>query len=791
MASSPIVWRWTPSAPDSPNSRPRSINTWLRRDETPWKSSSSVSAGSSWSSRTRACSASTSSSASPGVERPVGRRASGRVRPGGHRHRGGHLRSHVLLVAFEHGVAVALGVQDPRVAERVARQAAQHVGVPGRDLDQPVGVQRALHVDPAHRRCQLAREQVDDVVALRVVRPAGQVRDPAVQVRGRDRRRLQLRAERLDGGVRTDEWNGTSMPGRIRARLPRRSSACAVPAIAYWRPGALWLTTSTSVAEIGDVLDDRHPVGRDAVGVARYVCLHQLAAAVDERQRVLERERAERVQRGELADAVPGGAEVLADRALGSELGQLRGGQRDQRRLRELGAEEHAERVPLDAAVGQPQLARVAFDDVDQGEPELRAGVASAQSHTARAALDRDRPSAPSPWRWMPWPGKTSAVGGGATIASPSATSVSPTLTRTCTTRRPSTHRHARGLEVEQRAELHRREERHPPVAQQRRVAAAERVDDERPGPRRGPRAVHDRPPQPRHPRGQHRAVQRVAVAADAGERLHRRGRRILGGGEDARRPRAPLRRRRGASAAVSGCRRRIRRRAALRLPPGALDRAARAPARLAGARNLEPRLRVQHVAGGDVGEPRRERFRGRDLDVVEIAAAGARTRSPGRRRGSPARPRRRRSCRAARSGGRGSAGGSARRPGRPARPAARDACPRSPGRGGHASPGLTACDACTSSGSRAASAGTASRPVSAGHASVSARSTGTPSCAAPVAARYARGRPAGHDQVGRQAAAKRIVRRVLGAERARRRTARARRVAADLDATARVARSA
>ena len=65
LTSSPIVWRCTPSAPESPNSRPRSISTWLRRDETPWKSSSSVSAGSSWSSRTRACSASTSRSASP------------------------------------------------------------------------------------------------------------------------------------------------------------------------------------------------------------------------------------------------------------------------------------------------------------------------------------------------------------------------------------------------------------------------------------------------------------------------------------------------------------------------------------------------------------------------------------------------------------------------------------------------------------------------------------------------------------------------------------------------------
>ena len=141
----------------------------------------------------------------------------------------------------------------------------------------------------------------------------------------------------------------------------------------------------------------------------------------------------------------------------------------------------------------------------------------------------------------MPWPGNTSAVGSGATIASPSATSVSPTCTRTCTTRLPADDADPRGLEVEQRAERHRREERHAPVAQQRGIAAAERVDDERARPRGRPRAVHDRPREPRHPRREHRAMQRVAIPTDARERLHRRGRRVLGLGERLRGPRVPL----------------------------------------------------------------------------------------------------------------------------------------------------------------------------------------------------------------------------------------------------------
>ena len=175
------------------------------------------------------------------------------------------------------------------------------------------------------------------------------------------------------------------MPGSTRtAGLPRRASsaaiASAVPATAYWRPVALWLTTSTSGRRPAPRspprrVDDRQPVGRRAVRVARDVRLHRLAAAVDELERVLELQRPERVQRGELADAVAGGHEALADGALGAQLGELRGRQRQQRRLGELGAEQDAVGVAHDAAVGQPQLARVALDDVEQREAELRARV--------------------------------------------------------------------------------------------------------------------------------------------------------------------------------------------------------------------------------------------------------------------------------------------------------------------------------------------------------------------------------------------------------------------------------
>ena len=93
--------------------------------------------------------------------------ASGRVRPGGHRHRGGHLRSHFLHVAVEHGVAVALCVQQLDVREGDAGQPGQHVGVRRGDLDQALHAERVLDVDPAHRRGELPGEQVDDVVLAR------------------------------------------------------------------------------------------------------------------------------------------------------------------------------------------------------------------------------------------------------------------------------------------------------------------------------------------------------------------------------------------------------------------------------------------------------------------------------------------------------------------------------------------------------------------------------------------------------------------------------------------------
>ena len=74
---------WTPSVPDSPSSRPRSMSTWFRRDDAPWKSSSIVSSGRSWSGRTRACRASTTSRAraASSATSSVGRAAQERPGP--------------------------------------------------------------------------------------------------------------------------------------------------------------------------------------------------------------------------------------------------------------------------------------------------------------------------------------------------------------------------------------------------------------------------------------------------------------------------------------------------------------------------------------------------------------------------------------------------------------------------------------------------------------------------------------------------------------------------------------
>ena len=148
------------------------------------------------------------------------------------------------------------------------------------------------------------------------------------------------------------------------------------------------------------------------------------------------------------------------------------------------------------------------------------------------------------------------------------------------------------------------------------------------------------------------------------------------------------------------------------------LERARRRPARRAVVRDLDRRLGAdaQHVARGELGARSQPRLRGEEVGVAGLRerqrlrraarGAAARTRSPGRRRGSPARPRPRPACRARSSAARGSAGGSARRRGRRARRAGRSPPPPRPAAAARPDPGLTACVVWTSSDSRAASSG-------------------------------------------------------------------------------------
>ena len=153
-------------------------------------------------------------------------------------------------------------------------------------------------------------------------------------------------------------------------------------------------------------VDDRQPVGRRAVRAARDVRLHRLAAAVHERQRVLEPERAERVQRGELADAVARGDRSAHRRRL--RPAARRAARRRARRSAGC-VNSVRNRTPLgwrhDAPVREPQLARVALDDVEQVEPERARACARRRAprpHARRAsarALRRRGPGAGCPGR--------------------------------------------------------------------------------------------------------------------------------------------------------------------------------------------------------------------------------------------------------------------------------------------------------------------------------------------------------------------------------------------------------
>ena len=391
-----------------------------------------------------------------------------------------------------------------------------------------------------------------------------------------------------------------------------------------------------------------------------------------------------------------------------------------------------------DRPVGEPQLARVVLDDFEQREAEPRAGVRVGALPHGRAARERARPSAPRPRRWIPCPGKRSAVGGrvdhglaerdvhparphahlhdtrrppvtATRVASRSSGAPSATgarkLTRHSRRRVASPSQSASTTNADARAAVHAPctiGRRSPAI----RAARTERCSGLRSPPTRanasidaGATSSAARAPPP---------AARGARARAPQESEHGRG-DVRGGVSGAISPdlRVPARVDRARSRS-SAARRRAARRASSRPARAATSPAA--PARTA-SHGCAARKSASPASAASA------RRRG-------VVAAQLELRRGRRRRGSRARPRRRRPRRARSRRGRGSAAASARRPGGSSTSQA-DAAPdlarqRRPGR-----PGVTAWVACTSSWKRAASSGVASSEQTAGQASVQARSSG------------------------------------------------------------------
>ena len=562
------------------------------------------------------------------------------------------------------------------------------------------------------------------------------------------------------------------MPGNRRtARSPIRAASVAtparVPATAYWRPSALWLTISSS-RDRRDVrlelvqldagqrwVDDRHPVARDAAGVTRDLALHELAAREHELQRRLERERAEREQGRELAHAVAGGADIVAERAGLAQLGELRRVQRHERGLRQLGALQDAVGMAQHAPVGEPQLGRVALDDVEQREPEPRprvrvgAGPDLARGARARAPLGAEA----APLHALAAEDEHRRRGRDVRLAERGELAVGEH--GHLDDLEAVLQRDARRVQLERRAERDRRYELDPPAPARAGVAVADGVDDERRRAGRRPGAVHDGSLQAAEPRGEHAAVQRVVVAGDARERVHAWRRVVVRLGERHARARQ-ARRRRAGQPRHGGAERMllasVRRGACQSISTGASPSRRSVPS----ARHVAAPERGSSVvqrtfsASRSPGAGRTPPSHGCSASQLASAAdAGVSSTSWAslrwRRRSVTAAAPRIANVASTRASAPRSLRNSALQVIRVAAPPGSSsvsmracACPRSPARGGHAAAVSTACPAWTSCPSRAASGALDSSPASAGQASASARSTGVPSCAAPVAARCA-----------------------------------------------------
>ena len=413
--------------------------------------------------------------------------------------------------------------------------------------------------------------------------------------------------------------------------------------------------------------------------------------------------------------------------------------------------------MPSDPPVREPQLARVVLDDFEQREAERGAGVGvGGRPHRARGTRAGSA-LRPEPRSLDPLPGEDQR--GRRTVDDRLAE-------RDVHVVRAHAHLHDPAplddrrpcrLEVQRRTERHRREEADPPLAQPGGVAVAQLVDHERRSPRRCPRAVHDRPLEPasraastdrcsglRSPPT--RANASIAAGATSSPTASvRAGRACRSGAGVARRARTARR----AAAPHGGGRGRGDRRprdVAIVSPPRvtvpvAVQRASpsRGTSRVVSARTCRTSPADNSASSCSHGCSDRKSASPASRRVSSTSWTSWRRSSRSVAGASPriassastvATSPRALSTRARQRKRVGAPTGSC------SSTSQADAAPRSPGSGGQAGPGVTACVACTSSWKRAASSGVASSEQTAGHARVQARSSGTPSCAAPVAAR-------------------------------------------------------
>ena len=486
-------------------------------------------------------------------------------------------------------------------------------------------------LDPPHRRGELAGEQVDELRPHVAVRSSANGRPVTFGTQRPTSRRSSIAPTCRSSWARS-ALDGRRQPRRVERDVDARQHAHGAGPDAGRQRGDrlrsaddrvlapervvvddLDLAAETPVELLTDNpaarIDDRQPVRRGAVRVARDVALHRARRARYTSSSAASSSSApSAMQRGELADAVPGGEHVVAERA------PPRAARRAARRRARRSAgwvNSVRNRTPSGWRTTRPSASRSSLGlrstTSSSEKPSAPRVQASARSQTARAARERARPSAPRPRRWTPWPGKMSTVRGGATHASPVATS-SPS------------------------------------------ASSAPRRPRARPAARRGrPRSSSAAP----SATGARNAMRQLAQRAWRRRRRRRRRRTRRRAPPSTRRARSAARARRAAppgrsDAAGCGRRRRARRRPwpAARCPP-------RWPAARAGGRG---------AGAAQPARPARPR----------AARAGTREgRSPGRGRVPRARPPRRRSRRAPTTARPGRSAASARRRGRPARPPA------------------------------------------------------------------------------------------------------------------------